>query len=118
MALGPHPRRRIVVPDVASGPDRAQRRLDVVPAALVLEAPPDQLGDEGATSASTGAPVECSNQLVVQRYVQTHGPTLAHAPARPPVPDGSPDESSHRGDAEARGARQSGWGARRGRAEG
>jgi hypothetical protein len=54
------------MPGVSQSP---QRCLDVVPALLVLEATPDQFGDEGAPLPSTDSPVEFRDQGVVERYV-------------------------------------------------
>ena len=80
--LRPHPSARVVVPLVLRAPERAERGFDVVPSLLVLEAAPDELGDEGASLTRAHPSIQRLDQFIVQRYVHTHGLTLAHR-ARP-----------------------------------
>ena len=58
----------------------AQRRFDVIPAPLVLETLPDQLGDERAPPAAAGAAVELGDQIVFQCNVHTHESNVADTP--------------------------------------
>ena len=58
----------------------AQRRFDVIPAPLVLETLPDQLGDERAPPAAAGAAVEFGDQIVFQCNVHTHESNVADTP--------------------------------------
>lgn len=78
MTLTLHPGGRIRVPLVASVAKLAERRLDVVPTALVLEPPPDQFGDERAPPAWAHPAIELRHEIVIERYVHTHGLNLAH----------------------------------------
>jgi hypothetical protein len=57
---------------------RSQRRLDVVPTLLVVEASSDELGDEGTASAGADTPIELSDELVIKGYVHAYGPRIAH----------------------------------------
>jgi len=57
---------------MSGGFDPSEGGFDLVPPALVIEAPADQLGDELAALPRPGPPVELSHQLVIQHYVQTH----------------------------------------------
>ena len=59
----------------------AERSLDVVPAAFILEPTPDQLRDESAAAPRTGTPVKLGYQSVIQCDMYAHGPKLAHATA-------------------------------------
>jgi hypothetical protein len=77
-ALGTNPAGNVVVPVVSGVLDLAERGLDVVPPTFVLEPAPDQLGDEGTALASPDALIELLHELVVERYVQTHVPRIAH----------------------------------------
>ena len=58
----------------------AQRRFDVIPAPLVLETLPDQLGDERTPPAAAGAAVELGDQIVFQCNVHTHESNVADTP--------------------------------------
>ncbi len=62
MALSPDPSPWVGVPIVGRARESSECRLDVLPTLLVVEAALDQL----------------SNDLVVQRYVQTHLPNVGH----------------------------------------
>ena len=77
-ALRAHPASRVVVPLVAPIRQLPQGSLDVVPAALVLETAADQLGDERTPAPGTHTPIQLGDQIVLQRYVQTHVPRFAH----------------------------------------
>ena len=57
----------------------AERGLDIVPAALVLDTTLDQLGDEGAPPPGAGTPIELGYQFVVQCDMYAHGLKLAHS---------------------------------------
>ncbi len=76
--LGVDPGRWVDVPFVLAVGDGRQRRLYLVPAALVIQRPSDGLGDEGASSPTTDSLVELCDKLVRQAYVQTHGHKLTH----------------------------------------
>lgn len=65
---------------MAFGREPTERRLDVVPAPFVVEAAPDEFTDERAPLARADPAVELGHELVVQRYVHTHVPNLAHRP--------------------------------------
>ena len=52
--------------------DRAERGLDQLPAPLVVERGFDGPRDERASPARADAPVELFDELVAQRYVQSH----------------------------------------------
>jgi hypothetical protein len=78
MALRCHPAGRVSIPLVLCARERAETRLYVFPATLVLERVADGLGDERATLARSDAPVELLDELIVKAYVQTHGHKLAH----------------------------------------
>ena len=56
----------------------AERGLDIVPAAFVLDTTLDQLGDEGASPPGAGTPIELGYQFVVQCDMDAHGLKLAH----------------------------------------
>jgi hypothetical protein len=68
-SLVPDPPGWVVIPVVAGIGDLTQGGFDLVPPTLVVQAPPDQLGDELASSPRPGAAVELGHQLVIQRYV-------------------------------------------------
>lgn len=82
MTLRTHPRCRVVIPFVTIVAQLAERRLDVIPASLVIEAPPNQFGDERAPPARTHPPIQLRYQLIVQSYVHTHVLILPHNPIR------------------------------------
>lgn len=77
-ALSRDPPGGIVVPVVPTVLDGAERRDDVVPPPLVVEPATDELRDEGAPTTGPGAPVELRHEFIVQRYVHTHVPRIAH----------------------------------------
>lgn len=78
MALRANPTPRVDIPSMTAVLDRSERRLDVVPAALILERTPHGLGDEGAATSASDPAVELRDQLVVEVYVQAHAHTLTH----------------------------------------
>src|SRR5690606_33627574 len=78
--------------------DRPERSLDVVPAALVLQPSPDQLGDVGTAPAFAGSPVQLRDEIVVHRNVQPHVLRLAHTMAhRAPAGGVTPSMCAERG---------------------
>ena len=91
MALLPHPLARIGIPIVTLAGKLAECALDIVPSALVFETTPNQLGHKRAAPPRPRPPVQLGHKLIIQRYVQTHVPRLAHTgdvdrPRRPPGP--------------------------------
>lgn len=68
-SLRSHPLGRVVIPDVPGVSDGPERRFDVVPSPLVVQAPPDQRRDEGTALTGPDASVELGDQRIVQRYV-------------------------------------------------
>ncbi len=52
--------------------------FDVGPTPFVFETTPNQLGDERTASPRTGTVIEFGDEVIVERYVQTHVITLAH----------------------------------------
>ena len=52
----------------------AEGCFDVVPAPFVFETALDELGDECASTPGARTPVDLGHEVVVQGYVQTHGP--------------------------------------------
>ena len=72
VALGSDPLGGIVVPGMPGTGQAAERGLDLVPPALVLEGSADQLGDEGAASPATGAGVQLGDELRFELNVHTH----------------------------------------------
>lgn len=68
----------ICVPLVLALRKRPEARFDVVPTALIVERLANRRRDERAASPAPDAAVELTHQIVVQRYVQTHGHSLAH----------------------------------------
>src|SRR5258708_26046280 len=52
--------------------------FDVLPAALVVESLANRLGDEGAAAATAHLAVEAGDEVVLERYVQSHGHTVTH----------------------------------------
>jgi len=53
--------------------ENTKARFDVVPALLVVESTPHELGDECAPPTRANPAIEFSDELVVESYVQTHG---------------------------------------------
>jgi hypothetical protein len=49
--------------------ERSESRLDVVPAALVLERTAYRLGDEGAATPTSDPVIELRDELIIQAYV-------------------------------------------------
>ena len=94
--LPPRPRCRVVVPIVASIGQAAERSFDVVPAAVVIETPLDQLADERTSSSRACAPIDFRHEVVVERYAQTHGlqntmdGTCSSSPSPDPRSTGGP----------------------------
>lgn len=82
MPLRSYPGGRIGVPLVLAPGERSEARFDVIPAALVVERPANRRRDECASSPAPNTTVELTHQIVVQRYVQTHGHSLAHGSVR------------------------------------
>lgn len=58
--------------------NRSKRTFDVVPPAFVVQTSTNQLGDERAPPPRPHAAIEVGNEVIVERYVQTHGRILAH----------------------------------------
>jgi len=78
VTLRAHPCRRIRVPIVHGVGEGSKRRLDVVPTPFIVESTLDEFYDECTPSTGTGPSIQFGNQLVLQNYVHTHVPTLAH----------------------------------------
>ena len=77
-ALVADPFTGIVIPFVALVGDSPERCLDIVPSPLVVESAANQLCDECAASPAASPLVEFGNELVINGYVQSHVPTIAH----------------------------------------
>ena len=77
-ALAADPFSGIAIPFMALVGDSPERCLDIVPAPLVIESAANQLCDERAAPPASSAPVEFGNELVINRNVQSHVPTIAH----------------------------------------
>ncbi len=58
--------------------DGPERRLDQLPAARVIERVLNRAADEGAAATASDAAIELSDEILLERYVQTHGHRLAH----------------------------------------
>jgi hypothetical protein len=69
VALLLNPRRRVVIPFVASVGDSTEGGLNVVPSPFVLKPAPDELCDEGAPPPRPDPPVEIGHEDIVQRNV-------------------------------------------------
>jgi hypothetical protein len=82
MALGFDPLGGIVIPVMANAGQGAERRLDVVPAGLVVERAPDQLGDEGAAPPATGAGIQLGDEVGLELNVHTHVSKSTHSVER------------------------------------
>jgi hypothetical protein len=61
--------------------DGADRRLQFIPAPLVVERATDQCRQERAARASAEAGIELGHQLIRKLNVQTHVRNIAHAMA-------------------------------------
>lgn len=77
-ALVADPFTGIGIPLVAFVGDCPERRLYIVPSPLVIEPPANQLRDERAASPAPGPPVEFGDKFVIDGYVQSHVPMIAH----------------------------------------
>lgn len=78
VTLSADPCRGVLVPRVAAVGKLPECCFDIVPPPLVVQAAPDQFGDEGAAPARTCSLIELGYEVVVQGYVQSHVPNLAH----------------------------------------
>lgn len=58
--------------------DRAERRLDVIPATFVLQPTADEFRDERTALALAGSSIKLGDERVIHRYVQSHVPNIAH----------------------------------------
>src|SRR6266571_17310 len=80
----------IVVPLVPLVRHGSERRLDLVPPALVVQGPSNRFRDTGAPAPPAHPLVKLGDQCLVQAYVHTHGHNVAHTlplqPNRPPAP--------------------------------
>jgi hypothetical protein len=74
----------ILIPLVTAVGDRAERRVDRLPALVVVERAFDCPRDVRAPAAGTDAAVELANDLVAEGYVYSQGHTLRHVPQRAP----------------------------------
>ncbi len=68
----------IGIPLVALVGDSPERCLDIVPSALIVESPANQLRDERAAAPASRPLIELGNELVIDRDVQSHVPRIAH----------------------------------------
>jgi hypothetical protein len=75
-----HPLAGVLVPPVTAFGDRAERGLEQPPAVIVVQSALDRLRNVGASAASADPAVELADERVVERYVHSHGHTLAHRP--------------------------------------
>jgi hypothetical protein len=82
-ALRCDPSSGIWIPLVLTVCKRADTRLDVIPAALVVKRAADGLADECAATAPADTLVELFDEALIEAYVQTHGHNLAHDLAHP-----------------------------------
>ena len=79
MALGSDPLGGIVIPVMAGAGQSAEGGLDVVPAGLVVERAPYQLGDEGAAPPATGAGIQLGDEVGLELNVHTHVSKSTHS---------------------------------------
>jgi hypothetical protein len=79
VTLSADPCRRIRVPIVHGVGEGSKGRLDVVPTAFIVQAAPDEFGDECAPLSGADSSIQFSDKLVRQRYVHTHVPIIAHS---------------------------------------
>lgn len=82
VALGTNPPRGILIPVMALISYLPYRSLDVIPSALIIQTPPDQLGDERTPPPRPYTTVQLRHHFVLQHYVQSHGRRLAHSQLR------------------------------------
>ena len=75
-ALTTHPSSRIRVPLMAVIRDGADRRLERLPALLIVQRTLHRLRDEPAPSASPDPLVEAADDLLIQRDVHSHSHKL------------------------------------------
>lgn len=80
--LHAHPLAGIVVPVVTVVRQLTDRRFDLAPASFVVHAASDELSNESAPSARADPAIELDHQVVVQGYVHSYGPSLAHTDDR------------------------------------
>jgi hypothetical protein len=83
-----HPLAGVLVPLVTAFGDRAERGLEQPPAVIIVQGALDRLRDVRASAASADTAVELADELVVERYVHSHGHTLAHKPVPEEVQKG------------------------------
>ncbi len=65
--------------------DRAERRLDELPAPFLVQRLANRLRDERAPTPRADSPVELADELVFESYVYAHVLNLAHSLPRPAV---------------------------------
>jgi hypothetical protein len=70
----------IRVPIMTFVRDRAERRLEQLPAVIIVQRTLDCTGDVRAAAARAYPPVKFPRDVVAESYVQTHGHMLAHCP--------------------------------------
>ena len=68
----------ILVPLVTTVRDRANRRLEELPAVVVVQRALDCSRDVRAAAASSDTSVELAHEIIGERNVHTHGHTIAH----------------------------------------
>ena len=76
-----NPLRGILVPLVTAIRDRAERRLEQLPAVIVVQRALDRTCDIGTTASRPHPAVELPDEGVAESYVQTHGHSVAHSKA-------------------------------------
>ncbi len=64
--MGSDPSSRILIPVMTCVRKDSQGCFNVIPATLVVESAPDQLGDKGAPSARAGPTIKLSHEIVIQ----------------------------------------------------
>lgn len=74
-----NPRAGIVVPFVTAVRDCAERRLEQLPAVIVVQRTLDRARDVRAPATSTHPSIKVPDDVVAKSYVQTHGHTLTHS---------------------------------------
>lgn len=78
-SLRTHPASWVLVPFVGDLGERPKTRFDLIPTLRVLQRTAHRLRDERAAPSSADSLVESAHEIVIERYVQTHGHTLAHS---------------------------------------